>query len=96
MEILMVITIIGLIAMIGIPIFTNAIDDACERTERVNIARVEAAKEQWAFENNKAVGAAVQWSNISYYMGGSATCLTNLDVNGKSISIHDIGTPASY
>lgn len=92
----MVVTIIGLIAMIGVPIFTSAIDNAYERSERVNISRVEAAKEQWAFENNKATGASVQWSDISNYMGGNVTSISNLDVNGKTITLNEIGTPASY
>jgi hypothetical protein len=62
----------------------------------VNIAGVEAAKEQWALENNKTNGTSVVWSNISNYMGSGITSLSNLSVNGCAITINKIGTPASY
>lgn len=95
-EILMVVTIIGLIAAIGVPLFLNAIKNSQENAKNVNIAGVEAAKEQWALENNKTNGTSVQWSNISNYMGSGMTSLSNLNVNGVSITINNIGTKASY
>jgi prepilin-type N-terminal cleavage/methylation domain-containing protein len=95
-EILLVVAIIGLIAAIGAPIFLNAIQNSQNHVKKDNITSVEAAKEQWAFENNKANGTSVLWSNISPYMGNSTTSLTNLDVNGSTITINNIGTPASY
>ena len=96
MEILIVVTIIGLIAAIGVPVFLNAIQNSQTHAREVNIAGVEAAKEQWALENNKTNGTSVVWSNISNYMGSGVTSLSNLNVNGASITINPIGTPASY
>ncbi len=96
MEILMVVTIIGLIAAIGVPLFLNAIQNSQNHAKEVNIAGVEAAKEQWALENNKTNGTSVQWSNISNYMGSGITSLSNLNVNGAAITINKIVTKASY
>jgi prepilin-type N-terminal cleavage/methylation domain-containing protein len=95
-EILLVVAIIGLIAGAGVPLFLNAIENAREHTKDVNIAGVEAAKEQWALEAGKTNGAPVQWSDISNYMGNSAASLTNLTVHGSQITINPIGTPAAY
>ncbi len=96
MEILMVVTIIGLIAAIGVPVFLNAIQNSYTHAQNVNIAGVEAAKEQWALENNKTNGTSVVWSNISSYMSSSVTNLSSLTVNGTTITINKIGTPATY
>lgn len=94
-EILAVVAIIGLIAGIGVPIFLNAIDNARSHSKEVNVERVEAAKEQWALENSKTNGTVVQWGDISNYMGSTGS-LTNLIINGASITINRIGTRASY
>jgi type II secretory pathway pseudopilin PulG len=96
MEIMMVVTIIGLIAAIGVPIFLNAIQNSYTHAQKVNVASVEAAKEQWALENNKTNGTSVAWNNITNYMSSSITNQSDLDVNGCSITINKIGTPASY
>lgn len=95
-EILMVVAIIGLIAAIGAPVFLNAIQNSQTHVKEVNIASVEAAKEQWALENNKTNGTSVQWSNISNYMSSGITSQTNLTVNGSPIAINKIGTKATY
>jgi len=95
-EILMVVAIIGLIAALGVPMSLNAIRNSEDRAKEINIASVEAAKEQWALENNKTNGAPVSWANISNYMGSTITSLTNLQVRGCSITIGNIGTKASY
>jgi prepilin-type N-terminal cleavage/methylation domain-containing protein len=95
-EILVVTVIIGLLAAVGVPLFVGAVDNAHERARAVNIESVEAAKEQWALENNRPRGATVQWSSISNYMGSGISDLSDLDVNGASISINTIGEKASY
>jgi prepilin-type N-terminal cleavage/methylation domain-containing protein len=96
MEILMVVTIIGLIAALGVPMSLHAIKNSENRLKELNVAHVEAAKEQWALENSKTNGATVTWGDISNYMGSSMTSLTNLQVGGCSITIGNIGTKASY
>jgi prepilin-type N-terminal cleavage/methylation domain-containing protein len=95
-EIMIVMAIIGLIAAIGVPMYTNAIKNSEDRAKTINIASVESAKEQWALENSQVSGASVSWSNISNYMGSGITSQTDLDVNGDSIDLGSIGTPASY
>lgn len=95
MEMMIVVVIIGLIAAIGVPVFLNSVSNAREHAKEVNIARVEAAKEQWALENSKTNGMTVQWSDISNYMG-STTSFTNLTINGTTITINKIGTSACY
>lgn len=94
-EILIVVAIIGLIAAVGIPLSSNAIKNSYARAKEINVASVESAKEQWALEYSKTNGTPVVWSNISNYMG-SGTSLSNLSVNGCSITINKIGTRASY
>jgi prepilin-type N-terminal cleavage/methylation domain-containing protein len=95
-EILVVVGIIGLIAAIGVPMTMNAIKNSENRAKEINVAGVEAAKEQWALEFNQTNGATVQWSNISNYMGSGITSITNLQVGGCSINLGKIGTKASY
>jgi prepilin-type N-terminal cleavage/methylation domain-containing protein len=96
MEILIVVTIIGLIAAIGVPVFLNAIRNSQKHTKEVNVAGVEAAKEQWALETSKTNGAHVDWIDITNYMSSSITNQSCLDVNGASITINPIGTKAIY
>lgn len=95
-EILVVTVIIGLLAAVGVPLFVNAVGNAHERARTVNIESVEAAKEQWALENNRPRGTAVQWSSISNYMGSGIGSLSDLEVDGCSINLGTVGTKASY
>jgi prepilin-type N-terminal cleavage/methylation domain-containing protein len=95
-EILIVVAILGLIAAIGIPSFIGARQGAETNMKEVNVAAVNAAKEQWAIINNKATGTSVVWTNISTYIGNSVTNQAGLDVGGDSITLNAVGTSASY
>ncbi|MEI8206795.1 MAG: prepilin-type N-terminal cleavage/methylation domain-containing protein [Kiritimatiellales bacterium] len=95
-EILIVVAIIGIIAAIGVPLSLNAIKKSQDRAKEINVASVEAAKEQWALENSKTNGTAVVWGDISNYMSSTITSLSNLNVGGYAITINKIGTKASY
>ena len=96
-EIMVVVAIIGLIAAIGAPIFSNAIKSSQKRVERINCAKVDAAKEQWALENDKSDGDTVEFTNIEIYMGTGITNQGCLKVeNDRPITLNKIGTPASY
>jgi prepilin-type N-terminal cleavage/methylation domain-containing protein len=96
-EILIVVAIIGLIAAIGIPSFLGARQGAQENMRQVNIATVNAAKEQWAIINNKGTGEPVAWSNIAPYIGNNVTSITNLNVGTtNTIKIGNVGTSAYY
>jgi prepilin-type N-terminal cleavage/methylation domain-containing protein len=95
-EILIVVAIIGLLAAIGVPSFINARQNAENNMKTVNIAAVNAAKDQWAIINNKATGTAVAWTNIASYIGNSVTNQTGLNVGSCSITLNPVGTSASY
>lgn len=95
-EILLVVAIIGLLAAIGIPAFLNSQQNAQDEMKDINIAAVNAAKDQWAIINNKASGTAVVWTNISPYIGNSVTNQAGLTIGGCTITIGNVGTSASY
>ena len=95
-EVLIVVAIIGLIAAIGIPSFIGARRSAEDNMQDVNIASVNAAKDQWAIINNKATGTAVVWTNIATYMGNSITNQAGLTVGGRTITLNPVGTSATY
>jgi len=95
-EILIVVAIIGLIAAIGIPSFIGARQGAETNMKEINVAAVNAAKEQWAIINNKAAGTAVAWTNIAPYIGNSVTNQAGLTVGGCAITLNPVGTSASY
>lgn len=95
-EIIVVMSIIALIGAVGVPAIRNAFARGSAKTKEVNIASVEAAKEQWALLNNKPDGTSVTWENIVPYMGYGIDSLNELDVNGDSITINVIGTQPSY
>jgi type IV pilus assembly protein PilA len=95
-EILIVVAIIGLIAAVGIPSFINSRRAAETNMKAVNVAAVNAAKEQWAIIANKPTGTAVVWTNIAAYIGGGITNQAGLTIGGSAITLNAIGTSASY
>ncbi|HNX52962.1 MAG TPA: prepilin-type N-terminal cleavage/methylation domain-containing protein [Pontiellaceae bacterium] len=95
-EILIVVAIIGLIAAIGIPSFINSRQNAETNMKAINVAAVNAAKDQWAIINNKATGTTVAWTNIAPYIGNSVSNQAGLTVGGSAITINPVGTSASY
>ena len=94
-EVLIVVAIIGLIAAIGIPSFLNSRTAAETNMKDINVASVNAAKDQWAIINNRATGTAVTWANISPYISG-VTNQAGLTVGGAAITLNAVGTSASY
>ncbi len=95
-EILVVVAILGLLAAVGVPSFLNSRQSANENIKEINVATVNAAKEQWAIINNKSPGTAVSWENIEDYIGAGVDDLCDLDVGDESISIGNVGISASY
>jgi prepilin-type N-terminal cleavage/methylation domain-containing protein len=53
MEIMIVVAIIGLLAAIAIPTFVRSRDSAQLSACQNNLRQINAAKQQWAFENRK-------------------------------------------
>jgi len=95
-EILIVVSIIALIAAIGIPSIIGSRQGAEDQMKEVNISTVNAAKDQWSILYNKAPGTAVSWSDIEDYVGGGIENQSDLDIGGESITLNNIGTSASY
>ena len=99
-EILIVVSIIGLIAAIGIPSFINSRQGAEDQMKEVNISTVNAAKDQWSILYNIAPGSTegdnVGWEDIEDYIGGGINDLSDLDIGGESIIINPIGESAEY
>jgi type IV pilus assembly protein PilA len=95
-EILIVVAILGLIAAVGIPSFIGARQGAQENMKEINVATVNAAKDQWAIINNKASGSSVAWTNIAPYIGNNVTNISQLNVGSYTLTIGNVGTSASY
>jgi type IV pilus assembly protein PilA len=95
-EIMIVVAIIGLLAAIGIPSFMNSRKNADDNMKLVNIAAVNAAKEQWSIIDNKPTGNAVTWADIASYIGGGITNQAGMTIGGSEIKLNPIGTSASY
>ncbi len=99
---LIVVAIIGLLAAIGVPSFIGARKGAEDNMKKVNIAAVNAAKEQWSIVNNIPDTTPLPQSgftNIAPYLGNSITNLAGLNVGtgaGSTIQLNNIGTSASY
>src|ERR1041385_2010247 len=69
-EIMIVVAIIGLLAAIAIPNFVKARTTAQKNACINNLRQIDGAKEQWALENKKKTGDAVQDSDITPYIKG--------------------------
>jgi prepilin-type N-terminal cleavage/methylation domain-containing protein len=58
-EIMIVVAIIGLLAAIAIPNFVKARQTAQKNACIRNLREIDGAKEQWALENKKSAGSAI-------------------------------------
>jgi len=102
-EVMIVVAIIGLLAAIGIPSIMNAMSKAQEKAKDRNIASVEKAKAMLqlptAIHDNGlglAVDAVVTVDPDLLKCMQGVEDITDLDVDGTSITVGVIGTTASY
>ena len=95
-EVLIVVSILGLLAAVGIPAFLNSRQNASNNIKEMNVSAVNAAKDQWAIINNKAPNTTVDWADIKDYIGGGATEQSDLSIDGTAITINKIGVSAEY
>ena len=88
-EIMIVVLIIGLLAAIAIPSFARARETSRRNACINNLRQIDAAKEQWAMENNVAEGGAgpTQAQVAVYLKGDFPTCPSN-----GTYTIGNIGT----
>ena len=73
-EIMIVVAIIGVLASIAVPSFTNARRSARQRACICNLQTIDGAIQRWALELNKAEGQPVTYSDISGYLKNSVVC----------------------
>ena len=67
-EIMIVVAIIGLLAAIAVPNFVQARNSARSNACINNLRLIDAAKEQYAIENNVASGTAATSANTTAYL----------------------------
>ena len=74
-EIIVVVSIVGLLATIAVCNFMIARDSSRLQTIRHNLGKIEAAKEQWAFEYRKIDGSPVADVTVlsDYFRGGDVS-----------------------
>ncbi|MDX1950668.1 MAG: type II secretion system protein [Verrucomicrobiota bacterium] len=77
-EIMIVVAIIGLLAAIAIPNFVKARGTAQKNACINNLRQIDGAKEQWALENKKSQGTAVETdatskAAVNEYLKGKVT-----------------------
>ena len=74
-ELMMVITILGLLAAIAMPSFTNARSTSRTNTCINNLRQLNGAKDQWAMENAKNETDMVVMNEVIVYLkGGLPEC----------------------
>jgi len=89
-EIMIVVSLIGLLTAIGIPNFLKSRE--CTQLNSIinNVRVVENAKDEWALQNHKGSGEIPDWASLSDYLKGG----TVKSVVSKTYTINPIGTNA--
>lgn len=88
-EIMIVVAIIGLLAAIAIPSFMKARTTSQKNACINNLRQIEAAKEQWALENKKSTGDAIDETQVNAYMKATPECPA-----GGTYTYNVVGTDA--
>jgi prepilin-type N-terminal cleavage/methylation domain-containing protein len=76
-EIMIVVLIIGILLAIAVPNFIKARESSRSRTCVANLRQIEAAKEQWAMENQQGAAATPAWADLvgaNAYMKAQPSC----------------------
>ncbi len=73
LEIMVVVSLIGLLAAISIPNLIRARSRSQKNVCISNLRQIDAAKQQWAMENKKPSSAVPVQSDIDSYIGRSGT-----------------------
>ena len=71
LEIMIIVTIIGLLAAISVPNMLQARTTSQTNSCINNLRQIDAAIQQWALEKNQAAGALVGFDDIKVYLGRS-------------------------
>ena len=91
-EIMIVVAIIGILIAIAVPGFVKARTTSRARACQENLSKIDGAKEQYALEENQAVGATVAWSNLVATDGSGYIKKQPVCPGGGTYTIGNIGT----
>jgi general secretion pathway protein G len=92
-EIMIVVTIIGLLAAIAIPNFVRARTTSQTNSCINNLRQIDGAEQQWALENQQLSTATPAQASLTPYLGrGSNGQWPTCPANG-SYTINDVSTP---
>ncbi|MDW8320902.1 MAG: prepilin-type N-terminal cleavage/methylation domain-containing protein [Armatimonadota bacterium] len=87
-EIMIVVLIIGILLAIAVPNFVRARESSRAKSCVANLKQIDAAKEQWAMDNNKANGDECQMSNlVPNYIKATPAC-----PSGGTYTVGNVGT----
>ena len=89
-EIMIVVSLIGLLLAIAIPSFIKSRETAQLNCIIGNLRLVESAKDQWALQNQKGTGDTTDWPLLSDYIKGG----TVKPATSETYTISPIGTSA--
>ena len=89
-ELMIIVTIIGMLVAIAVPNFVKSRDQAQLNSILNNLRVIESAKDQWALENKTGSGAATTLTNICEYLKGG----TVKSVVTETYVSNDIGLAA--
>ena len=89
-EIMIVVSLIGLLSAIGIPNFLKARETSQLGGIINNLRVIEDAKDEWALQNHKGAGDTADWTDLSDYLKGGTVKL----VASETYTINPISTNA--
>ena len=97
-EIMIVVAIIAILSAIAMPNLTANREVTFKKVREENVMKIELAKERWAMDYNKPKSSAVTFADLKNYLPfiKDADTIDVLTINGKSITIGNIGTEATY
>lgn len=87
-EIMIVVLIIGILLAIAVPNFVRARESSRTKACISNLKQIDAAKEQWAMDNNKSNGDACAMTDlVPNYLKSTPSC-----PSGGTYTVGDVGT----
>jgi prepilin-type N-terminal cleavage/methylation domain-containing protein len=87
-EIMIVVLIIGILLAIAVPNFVRARESSRARACVSNLKQIDAAKEQWAMDNNKSDGATCAMTDlVPNYIKSTPSCPA-----GGTYTVGNVGT----